>query len=1801
MASVQKKTTRTTKKVTTETQGQVQTQSSVKQSSQVSSHKSLTITKKGQFFSDSFFEDTRQDFQDAIKDVLTKCGDKSSKGDDITSYRSLRSRELKDENQAIKSTDDELFHKIVVDVNDFINGGEVTVKTVEEREVVVEGRVERKQGNTRSSKSFKRSFILPEDIDVEALTAVVSSDGVLIIKAPKKPCSAPSSQISVKVQKQVQSSTSTQKTGQALDTTLAVKTENVKQQTTKTSQDNVVSQKVTQKVTTVTEGTVSDTASRPLPIAKKGLFFDDSFFEDSRQLYQTAVRQVLEKSNEKSSQTDDITTYRNLRRRDLKEENQAVTVNEGQQTHKIIVDVQDFINGGEVTVKTVDEREVVIEGHIEKQEGNRRSSKSFCKRFVLSEDIDVESLTCVVSADGVLTITAPRKPSAMPVTDVSRTTTTETRKQIQQSTVTTTEGQDVKEVVVAPQPAPRVTQDDTNQEKTVTTVTRQVKTVTDTTTTSDAGTRPLPITKKGPFFDDSFFEDSRQPFQKAVRQVLEKTNETSSQTDDLTTYRNLRQRDLKEENQAVTVNEDQKTHKIIVDVQDFINGGEVTVKTVEEREVVIEGHIEKQEGNRRSSKSFCKRFVLSEDIDVESLTCVVSADGVLTITAPRKPTTMQVDGNIETTVTKKTVKTTTITTTEGLEEDEPTPVKPEPTPVKPEPIPVKPEPIPVKPEPTPVKPEPTPVKSEPVVVEPESTETTVTKKTVKTTTITTMEGLEEDEPTPVKPEPIPVKPEPTPVKPEPTPVKSEPVVVEPESTETTVTKKTVKTTTITTTEGLEEDEPTPVKPEPIPVKPEPTPVKPEPTPVKPEPTPVKSEPVVVEPESTETTVTKKTVKTTTITTIEGLEDDEPTPVKPEPTPVKPEPTPVKSEPVVVEPESTETTVTKKTVKTTTITTTEGLEEDEPTPVKPEPIPVKPEPTPVKPEPTPVKPEPVVVEPESTETTVTKKTVKTTTITTTEGLEEDEPTPVKPKEVVKTSDENVVTRKVDTEKTVSTVNQQDTTVTDSTRRGTVTRVITIIKKGSFFDDSFFEDSRQLFQTAVRRVLEQFNETSSQTDDITTYRKLRQRDLREENQAVTVNEDQTSQKMIVDVQDFVNGGEVTVKTVNDREVVIEGHIEKQEGNRKSSKRFCKRFVLSEDIDVESLTCVVSADGVLTITAPRKPTTKQIDGSTETTHTKKTVKTTTITTIEGREDDEPTPVKPKEVVKTSDENVVTRKVDTEKTVSTVNQQDTTVTDSTTRGTVTRVITIIKKGSFFDDSFFEDSRQLFQTAVRRVLEQFNETSSQTDDITTYRKLRQRDLREENQAVTVNEDQTSQKMIVDVQDFVNGGEVTVKTVNGREVVVEGHIEKQEGNRKSSKRFCKRFILSEDIEVESVTSVVSTDGVLTITAPRKTPSTKQIEDSTETTQTKKTLQTSTITTSGQDVSEPAPAKDKTVSTVTQQVKRVTDSTASDTVIRILTIIRKGNFFSDSFFEDSRKLFQSAVRRVLETFHETTTQTDEITTYRNLRRRDLREENQANTVNEDQQNHKIIVDVQDFVNGGEVTVKIVNEKEVVVEGRIEKQEVKTTTTKRFCKRFVLPEDTDAKSASAVMSADGVLTIITRKKVTITTTKQKEVSVEKKVTSKTVDRSTFNKVLTIVVKGAFFSDTTFEDVRQEFQSSIKTVVEKFKIETTSTDQFTAYRNFRKRNPKNENQAFCVKDTEDVWKAVIDVCDFVGGVKVQVINGQEIKVEGRGNRQEGVSVVSFSFMRGFILPDDCDLEAVSAVMSAEGVLTIVGPKIK
>ena len=76
--------------------------------------------------------------------------------------------------------------QMVVDVHDF-TGGDVKVKVVDEKELVVEGRVEKTgdRGSSVSIHTFRRRFALPSQTDVNAISSAISSDGILTITAPK--------------------------------------------------------------------------------------------------------------------------------------------------------------------------------------------------------------------------------------------------------------------------------------------------------------------------------------------------------------------------------------------------------------------------------------------------------------------------------------------------------------------------------------------------------------------------------------------------------------------------------------------------------------------------------------------------------------------------------------------------------------------------------------------------------------------------------------------------------------------------------------------------------------------------------------------------------------------------------------------------------------------------------------------------------------------------------------------------------------------------------------------------------------------------------------------------------------------------------------------------------------------------------------------------------------------------------------------------------------------------------------------------------------------------------------------------------------------------------------------------------------------------------------------------------------------------------------------------------------------------------------------------------------------------------
>lgn len=97
------------KSISTQTSGSCDTMSEDQQRRRAT----LPIARRGQFFNDSYFEDTWKNYQDAVRAIVSKWDDDSTAvTDDMTCYRRLRSRDMRDENQAITSTEDSSSYKV---------------------------------------------------------------------------------------------------------------------------------------------------------------------------------------------------------------------------------------------------------------------------------------------------------------------------------------------------------------------------------------------------------------------------------------------------------------------------------------------------------------------------------------------------------------------------------------------------------------------------------------------------------------------------------------------------------------------------------------------------------------------------------------------------------------------------------------------------------------------------------------------------------------------------------------------------------------------------------------------------------------------------------------------------------------------------------------------------------------------------------------------------------------------------------------------------------------------------------------------------------------------------------------------------------------------------------------------------------------------------------------------------------------------------------------------------------------------------------------------------------------------------------------------------------------------------------------------------------------------------------------------------------------------------------------------------------------------------------------------------------
>lgn len=80
--------------------------------------------------------------------------------------------------------------------------------------------------------------------------------------------------------------------------------------------------------------------------------------------------------------------------------------------------------------------------------------------------------------------------------------------------------------------------------------------------------------------------------------------------------------------------------------------------------------------------------------------------------------------------------------------------------------------------------------------------------------------------------------------------------------------------------------------------------------------------------------------------------------------------------------------------------------------------------------------------------------------------------------------------------------------------------------------------------------------------------------------------------------------------------------------------------------------------------------------------------------------------------------------------------------------------------------------------------------------------------------DEKQVQVILDVQQF-GPGEITVKTSDGA-VIVEGkHEEKQDEHGYVSRHFKRRYLLPKDVDLDQIVSSLSSDGILTVSVPKK--------------------------------------------------------------------------------------------------------------------------------------------------------------------------------------------------------------------------------------------------------------------------------------------------------------------------------------------------------------------------------------------------
>ncbi|CAL4087182.1 unnamed protein product [Meganyctiphanes norvegica] len=1932
----------------------------------------MTIETRGKFFEDSFFADVQEKFQKAIGEVLEKCGESTSKCDNVTLYRNLRQRDMKEENQAGTVSYGEKEHKIVLDVSGF-NQEDIKVKIVGENTIQVAGHIEKKNGNSVSTQSFQRQFYLPGTVDMTLVTSTMSSDGILTIIVSKllnRRLISNSKQANeihknIKANKEINTKSNeyVTKTAECIKSmkkeesksSVISQASNVKSRTTaQLSSSNKSADNISENKDTNETNNIQNTSMK---IEKRGNFFEDSFFIDVHENFQNAVSEILEKWGERSSLCDQMTTYRNLRQRDLKEENQAATVSYGEKEHKIVLDVNDF-NLEDIKVKALENNSIQVTGHMEKKNGNTFSTQSFHRQFTLPGTVDMALVTSSMSTDGILTVTVPRlsnkRISSNTNKDNEDNKECNAHKEIYQSNTNNAETVVSKKATKSDESKASVIsqvfninsesiEQSSSSNKTTEDVSSEVK---DLSEGNDNQNIPMTMKKRGNFFEDSFFADVSENFQKAIGEVLEKYGESSSLCDNMTSYRKLRQRNMKEENQAVIVSYGEKEHKIVLDVSGF-NLEDIKVKVVDENTIQVAGHIEKKNRNAVSTQSFQRQFTLPGTVDMTLVTSTMSSDGIITIIVPKSSNRRlisnsdmennihkDVKSNKERNAKSNEYVTKTAECIKAMKNEESK----------------------------------SSVISHAYNINSESIEQSSSSN--KTTEYVISEDKDLSEGNDNQNVPMTMKKRGNffedsffaDVRDNFQKAVGEVLEKYGESSSLcdnmtsyrNLRQRNMKEENQAVTVSYGEKEHKIVLDvsgfnlEDVKVK-------------------VVDENKIqvaghierkngnaVSTQSFQRQFTLPGTVDMTLVTSTMSSDGILTIIVPKSSSIRLISNSEQENEIhkdvklnkeinkqineyvtktaecikAMKKEESQSSVTSqasnvKSRTTTQLTTsnksagnisenkdTKETNNDQITSVK-------------------------IENGDNTnkETNHQYKNIEdvgeslgaeSKSLANSEACNINSDMEL---QLENSSNENVskiskISTKSDESKasvisqvpiinsesieqssssnrTTEDISSEDKDVSEGNDNQKVS--MTMKKRGNFFEDSFFADVRENFQKAIGEVLEKHGESSSLCDNMTSYRNLRQRNMKEENQAVTVSYGEKEHKIVLDVSGFIQE-DIKVKVVDENTIQVAGHIERKNGNAGSTQSFQRKFTLPSTVAMTLVTSNMSSDGILTIIVPKSLSIRLISNSEQENAIHKDVKLNKEINAQSNEYDTKTAecikamkkeeskssvisqasnVKSrtsaqkttsnesagnisenKDTKETNNDQITSMKIDngvcnedntnketnhqykyikdageslgaesksfanseacninsdmelqlensSNENVSKIYKTSTnsdeskapvisqvhninseSIEQSSTSNKTTEDVsseykdvsegndnqkvsmTIKKRGNFFKDSFFADVRENFQKAIGEVLEKHGESSSLCYNMTSYRNLRRRNMKEENQAVTVSYGEKENKIVLDVSGF-NLEDIKVKVVGDNTIQVAGHTEKNNGNAISTCSFQRQFTLPGRVEMMLVTSAMSSDGILTIIVP-KSSNRRLISKSEQENEIHKDVK------SNKEINAQS---NEYVTNTDECIIAMKEGESKSSVISQASNVK---------CRTTAKLSTSnkSAGNISENKDTTETNNDQITS--------MKIEN--GVCNEDNTNKETNHQCKNIKDAGESlgaeSKSFANSKACNINSDMELQ-LENSSNENVSKISKTSTNSDESKASVISQVHNINSESIEQSSTSNKTTE-DVSSEDKDVSEGNDNQKVS--MTMKKRGNFFKDSFFADVRENFQKAIGEVLEKHGESSSLCYNMTSYRNLRRRNMKEENQAVTVSYGEKENKIVLDVSGFnLEDIKVKVVGDNTIQVAGHTEKNNGNAISTCSFQRQFTLPGRVEMMLVTSAMSSDGILTIIVPK--